>query len=107
VIAIAWNNGSHNPDGNGYGIKINVQDRDRYFRAEWKTILLTLEGETGILEININNSSFWNSTCLELISVCIGVWFIKHVLAPWPNGNPPHLRLESMEGKHFRLKYSK
>lgn len=103
MIAIAWNNGSHSPDGNGYGIKINVQDRDRYFRAEWKTILLTLEGEPGILEININKPSFWNSTCRELISVDIGRWLIKHGLAPWLKGNPPKLILTQLEGNKFRL----
>jgi len=103
MIVTAWNNGSHNRNGNGYGIKISIQDRDRYFHTEWKTILLTLEGEPGYLEININKISFWNTTCRELISVDIGRWLIKHELAPWPKGNPPKLILTQLEGNKFRL----
>ena len=43
MIVKAWNNGSHRSDGNGYGIKIKAQDRDTFFRREWKTIILELE----------------------------------------------------------------
>jgi hypothetical protein len=99
----AWNNGSHHADGNGYGLKIDARDRDAFFRREWKTILLELEGESSPVKVNIDKDSFWNDTCRELISVRIGKWLIKNRLAPWIKGNPPVLTLTQIEGSRFRL----
>ena len=99
----AWSNGSNNPDGNGYGLKINSHDRDNAFRHDWKTIFLDLEGESSPVEININKPSFWNKTCRELISVKIGKWLIKNGLAPCEKGHPPEIVLEQIDGNRFRL----
>ncbi len=99
----AWNEGSHNSNGNGYGVKIAPIDRDRYFHREWKTILVSLDGEPGEIEINIDKPSFWNETCRELISVKIGKWLIKNQLAPWEYRNPPVLNLEQSTDRRFRL----
>jgi hypothetical protein len=103
MIVKAWNNGHHHRNGNGYGIKISPSDRDRYFKREWKLILVELEGESGAVEININKASFWNDACRELISVQLGKWMIKNGLAPWPKGNPPELLLEPLVGNRFQL----
>jgi hypothetical protein len=102
----AWNNGSHLPDGNGYGIKIDVHDRDAIFLHEWKVILLDLESEMSPVEINIDKSSFWNKSCRELINIRIGKWLIKNQLAPWEKGKPPILTLEQVGGNRFKLYYS-
>jgi hypothetical protein len=99
----AWNKGNHSKDGNGYGVKISIQDRDIYFRSEWKTIIVELEGETSAVEVNINKKSFWNETCRELISVRIGRWLLKNKLAPWTKGNPPILKLIHIVGNQFKL----
>jgi hypothetical protein len=56
----AWNNGTHSKDGNGYGVKILIQDRYYYIRNEWKTILVEMEGESSLDEVNIKKKSFWN-----------------------------------------------
>lgn len=99
----AWNNGSHLSDGNGYGIKINAQDRDAIFHKEWMSIFLELDGEPSPVEININKASFWNETCHELISVRIGKWLIKNRFTPWEKGYPPVLNLVQIEKNRFRL----
>ena len=99
----AWNNGLHKSDGNGYGLKINLHDRDAMFQRDWKTIFIELPGEQTLVEINIDKESFWNKTCRELISVRIGKWLIKNGLAPWQPNRPPVLRLEQVKGNHFRL----
>lgn len=97
----AWNNGSYTLDGNG--LKITAQDRDAFFRREWKTIWLQLAGESEPVEINVAKDSFWNETCRELISVRIGKWLLKNKLAPWRKGSPPVLTLKQLEGKRFLL----
>jgi hypothetical protein len=40
ISATAWNSGKHHASGAGYGLKISVADRDRYFRREWGTVQL-------------------------------------------------------------------
>jgi hypothetical protein len=99
----AWNNGSRHPDGNGYGLKIDAHDRDAFFKREWKTISLELEGESTPIEINIDKPSFWNDTCRELISVKIGRWLIKNGLAPWEQGSPTMLNLKQIHDNKFKL----
>lgn len=104
MIVTAWNNGQHHATGAGYGLKIDVRDRDQYFRREWRSVILKLEGEDGTIEVNIAKPSFWNATCRELISAAIGCWLLKNRLAPWPKNRPPKLILEPMaEPGHFRL----
>ena len=43
--ARAWNNGEHHPSGAGYGIRLTAEDRDQYFKKEWKSVTLILDGE--------------------------------------------------------------
>jgi uncharacterized protein YfaT (DUF1175 family) len=99
----AWNKGNHSSDGNGYGVKIKAHDRGTFFRREWMTILLELEGENIPADVNIDKDSFWTETCGELISVRIGKWLRKNKLAPWEKGNPPELNLTPVEGNRFCL----
>jgi len=103
MIVTAWNNGKKLKSGGGFGIKVAIIDRDRYFRREWRTVILELEGEDGTVEINIDKPSFWDGTCRELISARIGKWLIKNKLAPWVRGNPPMLILTQIEGRQFWL----
>lgn len=104
MIVKAWNNGAHHPDGNGYGIKISIQDRDKFFQRNWKTILVDLEGEKNPVEINIEKASFWNSTCRELISKEIGGWLISNHLETWPTGKLPSLVLVQKNERSFLLR---
>jgi hypothetical protein len=97
MIVTAWTNGSPLPSGAGYGVKVGYDDRNRYFRHEWKSVFLLLEGQSLPIEINIAKKSFWTKTCGELISAEIGRWLIKNGLAPWAAKKPPKLALVPME----------
>lgn len=106
MIAVAWNNGAHHPTGAGYGIKLETGDRDRYFKREWKTVALGLEGFGGLVEVNIDKPSFWGPGCRELISKEIGTWLLERDKAPWPEGQPPKLRLEPIGNAHFSVRFA-
>lgn len=107
MTATAWNNGAHHETGAGYGLKISRKDRDRFFRMEWKNIILELEEKKGKETVSVNTmkKSFWNNTCRELINMRIGLWLIRNGKAPWPMGNPPKIRLEQIEGNRFRASF--
>ena len=104
MIVTAWNNGDHHRSGAGYGLKIKAGDRDQYFKPEWKSIFLEIEGEPQPVEINIQKASFWNKTCRELINSAIGKWLLAQGLAPWPKGHPPTLLLEPVAGNRFKVR---
>jgi|SRR5712664_1289150 len=102
MIATAWNNGTHHESGAGYGLKIDVADRDRYFSRDWQDVVIKFsDGRSAT--INIDKDSFWNFTCRELINQEIGRWLRSQGLAPWPAGNPPKLDLEPTSGNSFAL----
>ncbi len=103
MIVTAWNNGDHWKSGAGYGVKLDASDRDRFFRRDWKSIYLSLEGSSKVIEVNIAKPSFWGITCRELISVEIGRWLIRNGLVPWTKGNPPKLSLKQIDGNRFLL----
>src|SRR5215203_5180115 len=45
--ATAWNNGSRNSSGAGYGLRIAQEDRDRLFDRDWSNVVFELAGEVG------------------------------------------------------------
>ena len=96
--AKAWSNGAHHSTGAGYGLKVSVQDRDRYFRPEWDVVLLEIPGE-GTTSVTLS-ASFWR-TCSELRSAAIGRWLLSAGRAPWPRGAPPDLELTPVTDNHF------
>jgi hypothetical protein len=96
--ATAWNNGSHRPSGAGYGLRITIEDRDRFFDRRWEDAVIELGGEeTATVPLS---DSFWRS-CGELRSAEIGRWLRRHDLAPWTKGNPPVLALHHVAGNRF------
>ena len=103
MVVTAWNNGTQLKSGAGYGVKLNASDRDRFFQRDWKSIRLSLEGTSHVIEVNIAKPSFWETTCRELISAKIGRWLIRNGLAPWPKGHPPKLFLKHIDNNHFVL----
>ena len=44
MFVTVWNNRIPLKSGSGYGLKLEIGDRDRFFRREWETILIELEG---------------------------------------------------------------
>ena len=101
----AWNNGSHLLTGAGYGLKVDINDRDKYFRKSWTNVFLELEGEEERILVNVDKSSFWSATCGELISKDIGVWLIKNKKAPWPNGYPVKMRMDCIDDNRFNIEF--
>lgn len=102
MVVVGWNSGRHEKTGAGYGVKINRQDRDSFFRKEWKSVVVLLPDGKQV-EINIDKPSFWNDTCRELISKEIGSWLRSEGLAPWPKGKPPRFELKEAGEAKFVL----
>ena len=102
-VATAWHNGSPGPGGAGYGLKIGIADRDRFFDRSWQTVTLRLaaQGLSLTTEVNCAKASFWNGTCRELIGKEIGRWFIDNGFAPWRKGAPPRFRFSPAEARVF------
>lgn len=101
MIVSGWSDGSpNNSTGSGYGVRLSRSDRDGWFRKEWSSVNLEIEGKRTI-EVNVA-PSFWRG-CTELRHSEIG-WFLLHNgLAPWPKGAPPRVRLEPLGGRRFKL----
>lgn len=97
----AWNNGAHRKTGAGYGLKININDRDEFFKKSWEYIILKLDDCE--VQVNTNKSSFWDNKCRELINKEIGKWLLKNRLAPWVKGTPPKITLKLIKNNRFRL----
>ena len=100
-VGTAWNNGSHQKSGAGYGIKLTPRDRDKYFRRP--EVFLNLDGLAGDIPVNTDKQSFWNDACRELISKDIGLWLISNGRAPWAKGHPPKLQLEPAGKRTFKV----
>ena len=101
MVVIGWRTGTANiKTGGGYGLRIKISDRTRYFCREWKSV--KIEFDTGeIHEVNISRA-FWGNCC-ELRSRFIGRWMIHRGLLPWNKSAPPHFRLRPIEGNVFKL----
>jgi hypothetical protein len=99
MIVTAWNNG-----GAGYGIKVKADDRDRFFKKEWKTVTLEFENSPIQAQVNIAKKSFWTPICRELIKMEIGEWLHKYDLDSWNVNEPPNLWLEPLSNRHFLLR---
>lgn len=105
MIVTGWNSGKHFESGAGYGLKLSIDDRDKYFRKKWSTIFVELPNNSVPIEISIEKPSFWNKTCRELISQEIGRWLRSEGLAPWTKGKPPKFKLTPNGDKKFKVEY--
>ncbi|MDE0456972.1 MAG: hypothetical protein OXI15_06745 [Chromatiales bacterium] len=105
-VATAWNNGAWNRTGAGYGLKISVEDRDKFFERDWSTVMLRLIGNRTrrIAEANVAKRSFWDATCRELINVEIGRWFIENGFDRWTQGSPPRFRMRPVTRREFEVR---
>ena len=102
-IAKTWNNGHSHASGAGYGIKITMQDRERFFNRSWQTVILHLSGNTNPIEVNVAKPSFWNRTCGELISQEIGIWLQRNNIATWPSRRPHRVRMTVIGEREFNV----
>jgi len=65
-----------------------MHDREQFFKKDWKSVVLELEGSTVQVEVNVGKPSFWRPGCGELISREIRIWLKENGLGSWPRGNP-------------------
>ena len=101
MIVTAWSDGKNLASGAGYGLKLTLADRDRYFKREWPHVVLELEGHPAPITVRTAKPSFWDGACRELISKEIGKWLRQNELAPWPKGKPPKLVMEPLTEGRF------
>jgi len=99
MIVTAWNNG-----GTGYGIKVKSAARDKFFKKEWKSVVLEFENSPVQAQVNIAKKSFWTPDCHELIQKPIRQWLQSNGLGRWPKGHPPRLWLQPSGGQRFLLR---
>lgn len=104
MIGTAWNNGKHHASGAGYGLKVAIPDRDRFFDPERGRVILELDGWDTPVTVNIAKNSFWGPDCRELIQQEIGRWLRQNGLVPWPKGQPPKLRMEPLARDRFAVR---
>jgi len=104
MIVAAWNNGQHYVSGAGYGLRVAVADRDRFFDPDGGSAVLDLEGWGAPVTVNTAKASFWGPTCRELIAGEIGRWLRRRGLAPWPQGRPPRLLMEPLGRNRFAVR---
>ncbi len=101
MIVIGWHNGS--PDditGAGYGLKIQKEDRDKFFQKNWKSINIIINSKQSV-NVKISKS-FWKES-IELRSSAIGKWMIDNKFAPWSKGNPSKFNMLLIGNKQFQL----
>lgn len=97
--ARGWSNGRVQASGAGYGVRIDIADRDRFFDRRWTSVDVEFRNDTAVVRLS---PSFWR-TCTELRSAAIGRWMLSEGLAPWPGGEPPALNLIPRGGRRFEL----
>jgi len=105
LVWSAWNNGEHRKSGAGYGLKVPIGDRNRFFKKGLASVILELPTKDGLSEVSLNTDkpSFWNDECHELISQEIGRWLRNARMAPWPPRQPPKLSIEVISENRFRV----
>lgn len=102
MLITAWRGGSKdNQSCAGYGFKVTIDDRDKYFKKDWKSVVLYLADPSVTVKVNIDKHSFWNQTCHELISKDIGSWLENNGFVPWPKGKPPKFFMEPISDARF------
>ena len=99
MIVKTWSNSR-----GSYGIKVTMQDRQQFFKKDWKTVVLEFEGSDVQAKVNIDKPSFWSPKCGELINREIKLWLQDNRLDSWPKDNPHELSLELLSSRRFLLR---
>jgi hypothetical protein len=106
MIVTAWNNGAHSRNGAGYGLRVNPQDRDAFFKKEWDKVILEIEDQGTTAEAHFDIDKFWSEIGAPILCREVGLWLRHHGLAPWALGNPPVFVVDPIEGNRFIVKLS-
>lgn len=88
---------------NYFGLKIKIEDRDRYFSHDWKNVQLELPSGEIIQNINLNNKSFWSNTCHELFKSKLNKWLTDNGYTEYPKRHPPKFNVEYIGNQTFKI----
>lgn len=103
MIVTGWKIGTPNiKTGSGYGIRIKLKDRNKYFSPDWESVKIEF-GTGEIFEANLS-VTFWGK-CPELRSHWIGKWMLNKGYMSWPKFKPRKMRLEPVGGRVFKLRF--
>jgi hypothetical protein len=98
MIVSAWTNGG----GRTYGIRIGVDNRQRFFDCAWDWIEVEIDGNPYKFQLT---PGFWNH-CPELRDSgrpVIQDWLRRNYKIPWEECKPPRFTLEVVGNRCFRL----
>jgi hypothetical protein len=83
-----------------FGIRIGIENRQQYFRPEWKSIILEIS-ENSVIEPYLT-PGFWRKSP-DIRHPAFRKWFAEQGLIPWHDGAPPDFELVPISENRFRL----
>lgn len=96
--ASAWFGGN----GNTFGIRVGIANREQYFERHWTRIEVEMDGKTHYFALT---AGFWNK-CPEFRDKgepVIRDWLRRHRTIKWEKGCPPRLTLIPIGNGKFQL----
>jgi hypothetical protein len=104
VLTSAWKEVASDKIGRNYAIRVRTKDRDRYFREDWQSVRVEIEGIWYTFRLK---NRFWND-CPELRdsdaeTTAIRDWLSRHHSLTWERRRPPHFQLDPLGDRQFRL----
>ena len=93
MTVTAWKGGT-------YGIRVGLVNAHQYFKPQWSTIDVRIEGRWRTFPLT---KTFW-TTCPEFRGGPIPAWLKKRRLVPWPLGRPPRFTLAPLGRNRFDLR---
>lgn len=97
----AWKNGSFSNPRVSYGIRVGVENRNRHFQRQWRSVVI--QTDDGLSEDVRVSDGFWKK-CPELRHNFLTGWFKRRGLVPWPERRPPEFDLNVIAGNRFLLR---
>ena len=100
MIVSAWNDNNHFETGEGYGIRIRIEDK-HYFNRNWTSVRIRIYGRPDFTAPI--TESFWRN-CHEIRDKNIGQWFIYLKHRYWRKGHTPKFELIHLDDNLFELR---
>ena len=103
IIIKAYNNGTYDKTGSGYGFRLKNADVKNNSGIFPHTIFITFDTELGKIPVNINQNSVVYGNSVIFTKKEIGIWLIRNGMGTWKEGNPPEFLMEHDVGNHFTI----
>jgi len=86
-----------------YGVRVGIENRDRYFKSSWESIIVAIDKEEHTFKLA---NGFWNH-CPEFResknSPIIKNWLLKYKTIDWPKYQTPQMELVPIGERSFQL----